>query len=337
MDVSVVLVFIIISAIVAMAAILFFRKKPAPSSDEAASDYAEGLNLLLAGQRERALRKLREAVTKDSQNVDAYLRIGDILRDVGQVDRAINVHKYLTVRPSLTPKQRVEILRSLALDYEKAEEFDKALSVLEKLLEQDRSNSWAYEMRFRLYEKKGEWNRAFTAYKELKRMNGEFKPSRLALYKVQEGLQFSEKGAEKEAQQCFREALKIAPESPPAYIHLADSYKREGRKDEALKVLKQFVEKVPSQSFLAFQRIKDLLYEGGVYGEIENLYLDIIESQPDNLAARLALAENYEKKGDLQKAIRVCKDVLERDPGNKAAKKYLVRLYHVGGQDAEAL
>ncbi|RMF63454.1 MAG: tetratricopeptide repeat protein, partial [Calditrichaeota bacterium] len=62
-----------------------------------------------------------------------------------------------------------------------------------------------------------------------------------------------------------------------------------------------------------------------------------IESQPDNLAARLALAENYEKKGDLQKAIRVCKDVLERDPGNKAAKKYLVRLYHVGGQDAEAL
>lgn len=337
MEATFILLFVILTVLVALGIMVLFRKKATPVTDQAASDYAEGLNLLLAGKKEDALKKFRETVTKDSRNIDAYLKIGDILRETGQVDRAINVHKYLTVRSGLSTKQQQEILQSLAKDYQAAEEFDKALAVLNRVLEENRNISWAQEMKLSLYEAKEDWRNAFQAYKELKQKNGKLENSRLALYKVREGIKLLESQQEKEAQSRFKDAIKISPESPPGYIYLADTYKKEERKSDALKVLKEFVEKVPSQSFLAFERIKELLYEGGVYGEIENLYLDVIESQPDNLMARLALAENYEKKGEIKKAIATCLEVLEKDSENKSAKKYLVRLYHKSGDNNEAL
>ncbi len=336
MDFTVVSYVIVIAAL-AFLAMYLFRKKPGAALDQSAADYTEGLNLLLAGEREAALKRFRDAVTKNSRNVDAYLKIGDILRETGQVERAINVHKYLTVRSGLSQKQREEIMHSLAKDYEQAREFDKGLEVLNKVLEENKHAVWAQEMKLKFFELKEEWDNAFQAYKELRKNRGESKNGRLALYRVQEGLQLIRSGKEREARTRFKDAIKIDPSSPPAYIYLADSYRRENRNSDALQVLKEFVERVPSQSYLAFERIKDLLFEGGVFGEIENVYLEIIEIQPNNLMARLALAEIYEKKGELEKAIATCQDVMEKDASNEIARKHLVRLYHKAGDDEKSV
>jgi lipopolysaccharide biosynthesis regulator YciM len=154
---------------------------------------------------------------------------------------------------------------------------------------------------------------------------------------VEEGVKLMAERREKEARSRFKEAIKIAPECPPPYIHLADAYLSEERNQEALEVLRQFIERNPDQSYLAFERLKELLYQGGVYSEIENVYLEIIEQQPDNLQAHLALVENYEKKGEIEKAIDVCSEILDRDGTNQVAKKYLVQLYHRTGDDKAAV
>jgi lipopolysaccharide biosynthesis regulator YciM len=336
MDVLVILIFIIGSALIGVILVTLFRRDPSESTDQASSDYAEGLNFLLLGERESALQKLREAVKKNSTNIDAYLKIGDILRELGQVEKAINVHKYLTVRSGLNPRQQEDILRSLAKDYQAATEFDKALGVLSQVLQQDRTVRWAQDMQLKLYEQKQDWDRAFQVYKEHKKLFKEASNGRLALYRVQEGLQLIEDGKTKDGQSRFREAMKIDPKNPAAYICLADSLTGEDKGDEALKVLQEFVEKIPGQSHLAFERLEGLLYEGGRYGEIVTLYRKIIGKQPDNIDARLALAENYEKKGELGEAISACLGVLERDPSNELAKKYLIRLYHSSGDKEKA-
>lgn len=337
MEATIILLFVVLSAVVALVFFIVFRKKPNSGPDDAASSYAEGLNLLLAGNKEEALQKLRETVSQESNNIDAYVKIGDILRELGQVERAINVHKYLTVRKGVSPKQQHDILRGLARDYQAGDNFEKALGVLNKVLADDRSCSWAQEMKLSLYEAKEDWSHAFQVFKEISPKNGKVKSSRLAVYRVQEGIQLQQEGRDKEAKSRFKDAIKICSEGPPGYIYLAEAYKNEDRKSDALGVLKQFVEKVPEQSYLAFEQLKELLYEGGVYGEIENLYLDVIEKQPDNLMARLGLAEIYEKKGELEAAIDTCQQVLDKDPESKEGRKHLVRLYHKAGKDAEAL
>ncbi|MFQ5602908.1 MAG: tetratricopeptide repeat protein [bacterium] len=337
MDLAVLLLFIIIGAATALLVLFIFKRKPESSIDTAATDYAEGLNLLLAGDREGALLKLKEAVKKNSRNIDAYLKIGDMLRESGQIEKAINVHKYLTVRRGLNSKEIESISCSLAQDYQAAKDYDRALEVLNRTLEGNKNLTWAHEMKLRIFEQKEEWDSAFQVYREFMKNKNHYDPGRLALYKVQKGLQLIDKGKEKEAQNCFKDAIKTAPTSPPAYIYLADLHKKNNQNSEALKILRQFMEKAPEQSYLAFARIKELLYEGGKYGEIQNVYYDIIEKQPENHMARLALAENFEKKGELEKAIEMCLAVLEKDAAHKLAKKYLVRLYHKSGDNDKAV
>ncbi len=338
MEMTAILIFVIVGALAALFSLLLFRKKGAPSADHAATCYAEGLNLLLAGEREQALEKLKLAVGVDSENVDAYVKIGDILRSLGDTRRAINVHKYLTVRKGLSLKQHSAILQSLACDYFEAEMYEQALKVLQKVLDVDRNALWAQRMRLKIYEATADWPKAFQAYKALKNQNGGISKRKLALFKVREGLRLSlEAGDEKDAQACFKEAIRIDPEGPAGYIAMADSYVGQKRKDDALRILRKFIERAPADSYLVFGRLKDLLYEGGVYGEIEHIYHEIKKSQPDNLTVRLALAENFEKKGELERAVNECLAVLEKDPENKHARTYLVKLHHKSGNNAAAL
>ena len=54
MDFTVILIFAVLSAITALMMIFVFKKRSAAGLEDASSDYAEGLNLLLEGDREKA-------------------------------------------------------------------------------------------------------------------------------------------------------------------------------------------------------------------------------------------------------------------------------------------
>lgn len=110
-------------------------RRPASRESDAAGDYAAGLNYLVSGETNLALEKLKSTVRKDTDNIDAYIKIGDILRENGKVDQAIKVHRDLTARTSLSLADQLLILRSLEADFEQKQAYDSALKVLEKIYE----------------------------------------------------------------------------------------------------------------------------------------------------------------------------------------------------------
>ena len=59
------------------------------------------------------------------------------------------------------------------------------------------------------------------------------------------------------------------------------------------------------------------------------------------LAASLCLALTASihagSNGEVEKAIRVCSEILEKDGTNRLARKYLVQLYHKTGDDKAAV
>src|SRR3972149_1093221 len=87
----------------------FFEKKVKSES----AVYVEALLDLLDGREESAFSKLRQAVAEDSENLDAYLRLGQILREYGKPERALQVHKDLTLRGGLKSEQKASVLRQL--------------------------------------------------------------------------------------------------------------------------------------------------------------------------------------------------------------------------------
>lgn len=324
--------------VIVLAGLLFLlTKKPGRAESDAAADYAAGLNYLVSGDDQMALRKLKDAVRKDTTNVDAYIKIGDILRNHGEVERAIKVHRDLTARASLTPAQQLLVFRSLTIDYEAIGAYDAALETLQRIFEIKKDDLWAREKELRLNELKKDWQKAEEVYRKLAKLKGEKSNARLASYRVEFGRQLTRAGKAKEAREAFRQAIKIDQTYYPAYVELSENYLQENRLQDALNILKRFVQTNPEAASKAFARIRELLFRIGEFGEIENVYQQVISNSTDNWEAYLALAEIKEKKGELNSAIDLCQQILQRNPDFSKAREHLVRYYHRLGDDSSAV
>ena len=317
---------IILVALIAFSVVIFILRNPRKRKDFSI-DYTAALNYLLSGDKKKAFEKLKETVQKNTANIDAYIKIGDILRDEGHVQRAIKIHRGLTVRNNLTQLERIQIAKSLVKDYKAAERYDKAIETCESLLDLTNNEIWVQELLIQQYEEMGDWDRAFEAQKKLARRQGVNKDAQLALYKVEAGTKLVEQEKEHDARIKFREAIKIDKKCAPAYLYLSDSYIRENRLSDAFKELKRFIEKAPQLSYLAFGRITEILFETGDFGEIEHIYTELFQHNPDIDSIRFALADIYERKGEIQKAIELCHEELEKHPDSELAKQYLVKYY----------
>jgi lipopolysaccharide biosynthesis regulator YciM len=96
--------------------------------------YAEGLRAILDGDRLKALQRLKDCVTSDSSNVDAYLRLGTLSAEMDDLPRAIKIHRALTFRADLSQAQKIEVYRALAQDYLRTSDVSRALESIEQVL-----------------------------------------------------------------------------------------------------------------------------------------------------------------------------------------------------------
>ena len=75
--------------------------------------YAEGLDLLITGRRKSAYRNFKEIVQKDSDNIKAYLRIGQVLREGGNPLQALKIHRRMLNRKTLTYYEQMELHKNI--------------------------------------------------------------------------------------------------------------------------------------------------------------------------------------------------------------------------------
>ena len=336
-SISAILPLILIIVILVIIVIVILTLKKSRKGRDDSVDYLAALNYLLVGERQKALTNLRKTVQKNTANVDAYIKIGDILRDKGHIERAIKIHRGLTVRSDLTTLERIEILRSLVKDYRAAKKYDNALIHCQSLLELTKNEQWFQELQIKLLEEKGDWDKAFEVRKKYNRAKGIKKDKILALYKVEAGLKLVADGKEHDGRVKYREAIKVDKKCASAYLNLSDSYIRENRLSDALTELKRFIEQVPDLAYLAFDQIKELLFQKGNFGEIEYIYNLLLKSNPNINSIRFALADIYERKGAFAKAIDLCREELDKNPDSKSAKQYLVKYYAKTNQRDKAL
>ena len=102
------------------------------------SIYTHALNAMVRGDRRIALNHLRDVVKQDTNHIDAYLQMGDILREEGNAQAAVKIHQSLTVRPNLSNDINRDIHKSLALDFEQLGQFAKARREAEFVLKQNK-------------------------------------------------------------------------------------------------------------------------------------------------------------------------------------------------------
>ena len=99
--------------------------------------YDTGLRIRVDGNDESAFTKLRQVVNEDPSNIDAYLRLGEILRKHNKADRALQVHKNLTLRSGLSRQNKLDILFHLSSDYLAMDDFQTAEDALHEMISID--------------------------------------------------------------------------------------------------------------------------------------------------------------------------------------------------------
>ena len=179
---------------------------------------------MVRGDTRTALSHLRDVVKQDSDHINAYLQMGNILRQDNNGKAAIKIHQSLMVRPKLDNQIKLDIHNALALDFEQIENLSRAQQEAELVLKIDKKNQWANEFLLTIFEKQKNWDKATQISKTIQRLKKEKDPNQISKYLVFQGMDKLEKGSEIEAINLFEKAVKTSPKFALSYLKLGDYY-----------------------------------------------------------------------------------------------------------------
>ena len=299
--------------------------------------YQHGLDALVRGDTDEALRAFTETVEIDTDNVDAYIHIGNLLRERGEASRALHVHRELTVRAVQTPAQQRAIREGLVLDLIALGRFEEAIEEAEELREQDRKNARALQLLLRAHEAAGDWDRAFDVRSELLRANGERENGALARYRSAAGESFLRAGKAREAERQFKSALRLDKDHPAALLRLGDICYGADRRERAVVLWKGLALTHPDMAHLVLERLETAYFEGGRMSDMAQAYEEILARSPKDARIHLALARMHIKKGELAEACGVLGQALAIEPASMPARLLLVNVYRRLGDLSRAL
>lgn len=304
--------FIILSILViAIGTSLFFYYKKKPLIKNNSNKlYTEALNMLVRGDSQNAIRLLRDVVKQDTNHLDAYLQLGDILRDEGNSQNAIKIHQSLTVRPGLDDKLQIQIHQSLAKDYLSLNEISLAKKEAEMILNIDKKEFWATEFLLDLAEKSHDWAQAAHLIKTLDSNNSDI--TRLARFKVYEGMGKFENDDRKGAEQCFNKAIEIAPNFGLPHLYLGNLFSENRNLVKALEHWEQYALLDLKNGSSIYSKIESALFDLGRFSEVEKFYQRALKNNPRNLDALAKIANVLEEKGERQKALDLVEDALSQ-------------------------
>jgi len=97
------------------------------------------------------------------------------------------------------------------------------------------------------------------------------------------------------------------------FVRLSEEYRKAGRLDEAIEVLKKGLEAQPAymSARVALGRI---YLEKGMVDEARATFEQVVEAIPDNLFARQRLADIYQEQGELELARQQVEEIIRLNP-----------------------
>jgi len=279
----------------------------------ASPHYTQGLHYLATGQLEPATHELTKVLREHPDAVEVQQVLSHLHREVGQVEKAIELHRALLARADLTRPERAHALASLGTDYRKAGFLDRAAQAYEEALETDPRNLLALEGQQKLFEEQREWRQAYEAQTRVTRLRKSEDGLVLAHLQTEMGHEAARSGLWEEAEAAFRTALSLDTRTIPAYLALADLWmERDPRR--AASILESAVAAAPERAYLAFGRLEKAYSASGEVSRFVALCERLIGQDSRDWRARLALARHLRGDDRPGEALGLLLRALEANP-----------------------
>ena len=285
------------------------------------------------------------AATLDPENPSYIEKLGQLYVSQKDYPNAINAYEKLYA----LNKARVDVLQILYQLYGSQNEFQQMINVLNRIEVLEGSSEQISLSKMQIYEQMGEKRKEYDELKSLVDSH----PLDLN-YKVMFGNWLLQNGKKKEAVKLYRNVLKEEPTNALAKLSLLDYYRTIGdqatvdvitqellqspktEKETKIALLRQVISsnqqanvsdsaevmKLFSQALSVPQTDADILMMKAAYmslkkmpkAEINRVYEQAIDVEPDNSRARIALIQNIWDTGDYDKVIAICRPAQEYNP-----------------------
>jgi len=299
MSTRLILIIVFLAALLLLALIIILeRKKKEPEE----SGYIKALYSLIEGDTQKALEYLKQAVKRGERDVGAYILLGDLLRDDGQFEKALQIHRNMSVRRDLTDENRRDIQLAISNDLMALGRTDEAISTLENIRKWKNHPDIAFALH-RFYHLNGEYRKADRALQKFIKSEssagGELEVSYLTSVASDfiNGNEY-EKGAD-----FAQKALGVNKKYTPALYLAGLAYYRNGDNDRAisrwLALLRNDISYLP----LTLKYIEKILFEQKDFSRMEIILTELYEKNKGNPDVFRAIASFYERKGETGKII----------------------------------
>ena len=350
---------IILLCIAALAFVFFYIFKLRPSKKTDIKElYSEGLDMMINGLQKSAYNNFKKIVEIDSENIKAYLRLGQVLRESGNPKKALKIHKGLTIRRNLTSYDLLELHKNISLDYFAIGKANAAIEEALKILKMDKKNIWAISKLINFHVHLNQWDKACEYLVKMQKINNKIDTHRLGLFIIQEGRILQNEEKFDSARSKFEKAILTHPELSAAYYFIAETYSKESEKffqktegidDKENPVYKENIKKAldslskavpmwikysnskPNQSWMVIHLLKDALFALDRYDELEHILRDIIDKDKNNSEVIATLADMYAHKGDLENAIETVDSGIKHDSNSLIIKLIRLKLLTLSG------
>jgi lipopolysaccharide biosynthesis regulator YciM len=275
--------------------------------------YTQGLHYLAAGQLELAISELTKVTREEPDAIEVLHILGNLLRESGQVERAIQVHQGLLSRRNLTRAERAHALAALGTDFRKAGFLDRAFHAFSEVAEVDPKNIHALIGLQKLYEEQRQWREAYEVQTRLSRLRKTDDSLVLGYLQSEMGQEALRRGQREAAENAFRTALSLDRRVFPAYLGLADLH-AETEPRRAAATLEEAIHAAPERAYLALDRLARVCDIGGEPSRFVAQCEAIIRQDPRDSRARIALAHRLRAQGEIEEAWGLILRAMEANP-----------------------
>jgi tetratricopeptide (TPR) repeat protein len=292
--------------------------------------YIAALGALVDGDEEAALAELKAAVREDTNNVDAYLRLGDLFRRRGDTERAYQLHRELASRPGLPKEEMAKVQTALSRDHRGLGRPQRAADAAREAVRLSLDPTEALGELLEVQEDLKDFAGAFQTKKEILKRGGRTREgtAELAAYRARQGGAMLEAGDLKEAERVLKEARKLDAQG-------RDARRAWGRLRERLGDYAGAVEAWDGDETM-FADLERVRFLDGSFSEMEDMYSRFLEKTPGHEGASFGLARFLRRKGQADAALDVCRSALSQHPESVDLRVLQLSLLLQTGRNGEA-
>ncbi len=305
-----------------------------PQNPEAA--IRQALVAVLDRDLERAETLLAGVVRGDSTEFAVYLALARLFRHRGEVGRAIHLHQNLLLRRDAPPDVRFDALSGLADDFRAGGFLRRAIAAYEEVLRERPDHPPALHALVALLVDTREPQRALPLVRRLARAEGN-EPGAIEakLWSQVAELERLE-GHGGAARKALLRALRRDSCCVRAWVALGEVELERGRPKRALAAWRRAIELDRRAGPRVYPRIGPVFAAVGRPQGCEEWLRGLVEAQPDDLDARIALGHELAARGASDEAVAEVRAALEREPTALAAHVALGRLLRSESREEEA-